>query len=198
MGRKRNPVQIVSDVFSPENISRGAGVLTGVVGTNWLLNTLIQGNATTGARVFDLPGITYSTTGNAMSNATFQSTNKIALAFYQVAIPAFLGYFLQKKSQNFSRGMMEAAIVNAGVAALRGTTIGTTAGLSAFLPDSRGGLNARGMRTMIPGVPAILTGPATAFLNNGAPAARRGMNAAVNRNWHQRVTQNGPDPFAAT
>jgi len=56
------------------------------------------------------------------------------------------------------------------------------------------------MRTYIPGVPPMLTGPATAFLGGqGAPMARRrGMSAAVTSRWHAQVTANGADPMAAT
>lgn len=191
--RMRNPVAILSDIATKENLVTGLGVLTGVAGTRWLVNTLIQGDPTTGQRMFDLPGVTYSTAAAPLTQAQFSAKNKIALAFYETALPALVGYFMRDKNAAFSRGLMQSAVVNAGIAFLRGTEIGGRAGLGAFLPRQRG------IQTYIPGVPSMLTGPSTAFINNGSPVARgRGMGAVVNERWMQQTTNSGPDPFAAT
>lgn len=188
--RMRNPVAIVSDIFSPENLAVGTGALAGVVGTRWLVNTLLQGD-NTGKRMFDLPGITYPTATAPMTAAQFTDKNKIALAIYEAALPAAIGYVLRNQAPRFSRGVMLASVVNLGIALLKQTDIGTKAGLSygvgAFLP--------RGARTFIPGVPPMLSGPATSFINNGAPVPSRGMGAVVDRRWAGATVGGQVNPF---
>lgn len=192
MRRLRNPA-IISDLTDKNTIKLGVGVLVGIGGTSFLLNTLIQGNATTGVRMFDLPGITYSTTGNALNNAQFQQTNKVALGVYRVLIPAVAGWLTKKYDGPLSQGLLAGAIANAGIAILQGTTVGVKANLQAFLPRQRA------INTYIPGVAPIFSGPATAYLPvNGSPVARRGTSAVVNQRWHAQTTTGGPDPFAAT
>lgn len=187
-GRRRNPVAIVRDIITRENIETGAGVLVGIVGTRWLTNTLIQGDPVTGQRMFDLPGVTYSTAAAPLTQAQFTAKNKWWLAFYEAAIPAVAGWLLRNQAAAFSRGLMQSTIVNLGIAAVRGTTMGQRAGLNAFLPRGRG------MNTYIPGVPPMLSGPATAFINNGSPVPS-GMGAVVNQRWHQQTVSGGADPF---
>lgn len=183
----RNP-PIISDVIAKPNIKRGIGALIGIVGTRWTINKLIQGDPTTGQRMFDLPGVTYSTAAAPLTQAQFAEKNKIAIAFYEAVLPAVAGYLVRKYDSNITEGLYIATVTNLGIAAVRNTQMGQYAGLNAFLP--RGG-----MRTMIPGVPAMLSGPATAFINNGTPVARNGVNAAVNSRWMAQTTGGGPDPF---
>ncbi len=189
--RMRNPVAILSDVATKENITQGAGVLVGIVGTRWLVNTLLQGDPTTGQRMFDLPGITYSTAAAPLTQAQFVEKNKIALAFYETAIPAIVGYFMRNQNKAFSAGLLNASVVNAGIALVRGSKVGQTAGLGAFLPRQKA------MNTFIPGVPPMLSGPASAFVQNGSPVPR-GAGAVVNRSWMNSTTGGGPDPFRST
>jgi hypothetical protein len=189
MSRLRNPA-IISDVVNRKNIETGLGVLTGVVGTRWLVNKLIQGDPVTGVRMFDLPGIKYSTAAAPLTQAQFAATNKWMLAFYETAIPAVAGWLLRNKASALSEGLMQSAIVNVGIAAIRGTSVGTAAGMNAFLPRQRG------MNTYIPGVPPMLSGPATSFITNGAPLPRNGMSATVNRQWHNRTVTGAANPFA--
>lgn len=189
--RRRNPIAIVNDVITRENIETGLGTLIGVAGTRYLVNKLIQGDPVTGVRMFDLPGVTYSTAAAPLTQAQFSAKNKWMLAFYEAAAPAFAGWLLRNKAPAFSRGLLQSTIVNVGIAAIRGTTMGTQAGLNAFLPRQRG------MNTFIPGVPPMLSGPATAFINNGAPVAgRNGMSAVVNGNWQNRTVNSAANPFA--
>ncbi len=186
----RNP-PIISEVIDKQNIKRGLGALAGIVGTRWTINKLIQGDPTTGQRMFDLPGVTYSTAAAPLTQAQFSDKNKIALAFYEALIPAVAGWLVRKYDQQISEGLFIATVTNLGIAAVRSTNVGQVAGMNAFLP--RGG-----MRTMIPGVPPMLTGPATAFINNGSPVSRRGgMNAVVNQRWMAQTTNGGPNPFKA-
>lgn len=189
--RMRNPIPVISEVMTEAVITNGLGVLAGVAGTRWLLQTLINpmnADGTPAARMFDLPGVTYSTATLPMTQAQFMDKNKIALAFYEFSIPAVLGYFIRNKNMQFSMGLLEASIVNVGIAALRTSAFGQRAQLSAFLPRGRG------TNTFIPGVPPMLSGPGTAFINNGSPVAR-GTGAVVNQRWHAQTTTGGPDPF---
>ena len=191
--RMRNPVEMLSAIGSPENLAVGVGALAGVVGTPWLINTLMSTDAA-GNRSFNLPGITYPTASNGLSNpAAFAAANKVPLAFYSTLLPAVVGYLLRNQAPRFARGVMISAVVNLGMAALKGTSIGTKAGLNAYVRS-----NIPGIKTYIPGVPPMLSGPATAFINNGAPVPSRGMNAAVDRNWMNMTTNSQPNPMKAT
>lgn len=193
MVRRRNPVAIVQDIFNADNAAVGAGILLGVVGAKYTLNSLLQGDAT-GKRMFDLPGITYPTATAPMTAAQFNDKNKIALAIYEVALPAAVGYFLRTQSPRVAKGLMYSAVVNGGVAILKGTTIGQKAGLGAFLPRGNG------VQTYIPGVAPIASGQGTAFLNssmNGAPR-RQGAAAVVTQRWAANAVAQGKDPFAST
>lgn len=187
--RMRNPIAILNDVTAKENLMVGGGALVGIVGTRWLVNTLIQGDPVTGQRMFDLPGITYSTATAPLSQAQFTAKNKLALAFYEIAIPVLLGYAMRNQNAQFSKGLLASAVVNAGIAAIRSTQMGARAGLGAFLP------RARGMGTYIPGVPPMLSGPATGFINSGSPVPRRGMGAVVNQRWAAQTVSGSADPF---
>lgn len=187
--RLRNPA-IISDVIDKTNVKRGVGILLGIGGTRYIVNKVISGDPVTGQRMFDLPGITYSTAAAPLTQAQFTAKNKIALAVYETLIPAVAGWLVRKYDVAISEGLLGAAVANAGIAALRNTQVGQTAGLGAFLP--RGGMN-----TFIPGVPAMLSGPATAFINNGSPVGRMGMGAQVNNRWMAQTTQGGVDPFKA-
>lgn len=186
MFRRRNP-SAFREVGSRENLIVAAGALTGIAGTKWFLNMLLKGDAT-GKRMFDLPGITYPQAGQTMTPAQFYQQNKLVLAAYEIALPSLAWYFLRGKAPVFARGLLIAAPVNAGIAALKQTQFGQQAGMGAFL------------RTYIPGVPPILSGQATAFINNGAPTAmrRNGMSAVVNRQWAMKTMNGAGDPFAAT
>ncbi len=186
--RMRNPA-VVSDLIDKTNVKRGVGVLVGIGGTRYLVNKLIQGDPVTGARMFDLPGVVYSTPTAPLTQAQFTEKNKIALAVYETLIPAIAGYFAKRYDNAISEGLLGAAVANAGIAMLRTTQVGQTAGLNAFLPRQKG------LQTYIPGVPPMLSGPATAFVNNGSPVAR-GMNAAVTPNWHARTVANVANPFS--
>lgn len=185
--RRRNPgiIDSFKDTVSMRNIAVGTGALTGIVGTKWTINTLISGDAT-GKRMFDLPGITYPTAAAPMTQAQFNEKNKLMLGVYEVVLPWAAGYLLRNQAPRFSEGLTISAVINAGVALLKGTNIGTKAGLGAFLP--------RGTGTFIPGVPPMLSGPATVFINHGAPV-RRGTGAVVNNRWAQQTTGNGAGPF---
>lgn len=185
--RMRNPMTIIQDGFSMDQLSLAIGSLVGIVGTRYLLNKLIQGDAT-GKRMFDLPGITYSSATNPMTPEQFSVKNKIALAFWETIVPLLAGYFLKGQSPRFSKGLLLSAPVNLGLGLIKGTDIGNKAGVNAFLP--------RGTGTFIPGVPPMLSGPATAFIQNGAPV-RRGTSAIVDRAWAGRTTANGASPFAS-
>ena len=46
-------------------------------------------------------GVTYSTATAPLTAAQFADKNKIALAFYEIAIPSILGYFIRTKSATF-------------------------------------------------------------------------------------------------
>jgi len=186
----RNPIPVVSDVTTKENLTKGVAVLGGVVGTRWMIQRLISGDPTTGQRMFDLPGITYSTAAAPLTQAQFIAKNKIWLAFYEAAIPAVAGWYMKRHNREISEGLLMASVVNLGIAGLRGTQIGATTGLNAFLPRQRG------MATYIPGVPPMLSGPATAFINNGSPVARaNGMGAAVNGRWKTQTMNGAVNPF---
>lgn len=186
--RRRNPVPILSEVATQENVMTGVGVLAGIAGTRLLVNRLIQGDPTTGARMFDLPGVTYSTATAPLTQQQFAAKNKIALAIYETLIPAVAGWLTRNVNGPISRGLFQSSIVNLGIAAIRGTDIGTSSGLNAFLPRQRG------LGTAIPGVPAMLSGPGTAFITSGAPVPA-GLGAAVDRSWLDRTTNRVADPF---
>ncbi len=188
--RMRNPA-IISDVIDKTNVKRGIGILLGIGGTRYIVNKIIQGDPVTGQRMFDLPGVTYSTAAAPLTQAQFTAKNKVALAIYETLIPAVAGWLSRKYDVAISEGLLGAAVANAGIAALRNTQVGQTAGLGAFLP--RGGMN-----TFIPGVPPMLSGPGTSFINSGSPVARNGMGAQVNQRWMAQTTQGGLNPFAAT
>lgn len=183
--RRRNPVAIVSDFLSTENLGVAAGALVGVVGSKWLINTLLTVNTATGEVPFKLPGVTYPTTAAPMTPAQFAEKNKWALAFYETLLPAVAGYFLKGHAPKLSKGLMLAAPINAGIALLKQTDIGTRAGLNMYL------------RTSIPGVPPQLSGPATAWINNGSPATR-GMAARVDASWLNNTASGAVNPFATT
>ncbi len=185
---RRNPVAIVRDVITRENVETGLGVFIGIFGSRWTINTLIQGDPATGARMFDLPGVTYSTAAAPLSQAQFTAKNKWWIAFYEAALPAVAAYLVRSMSPNVARGLYQSSVVNLGIAAVRGTQMGQRAGLNAFLPRQRG------MQTYIPGVPPQLSGPATAFINNGAPVPN-GMNAVVNNRWANATMAGSADPF---
>lgn len=184
MFRRRNP-SAFREVGSRENLIVAAGALTGIAGTKWFLNMLLKGDAT-GKRMFDLPGITYPQAGQTMTPAQFYQQNKLVLAAYEIALPSLAWYFLRGKAPVFARGLLIAAPVNAGIAALKQTQFGQQAGMGAFL------------RTYIPGVPPILSGQATAFINNGAPVRRPGMGAVVNRNWAMATLNGKASAMSAT
>jgi len=186
--RMRNPA-IVSDLIDKTNVKRGVGVLAGIGGTRFIVNKLIQGDPVTGQRMFDLPGVVYSTPTAPLTQAQFTEKNKVALAVYETLIPAVAGWFVRRYDSAISEGLLGAAVANAGIAMLRTSQFGQTAGLNAFLPRQKG------LQTYIPGVPPMLSGPATAFINNGAPVAR-GMNAVVNPQWHARAVANVANPFS--
>jgi hypothetical protein len=184
----RNPIGIIQDGFSMEQLAVAVGSLVGIVGTRYILNKLIQGDAT-GKRMFDLPGVTYPSATNPMNAAQFADKNKMALAAYETLIPLIAGYFAKGQAPRFSKGLLLAAPVNLGLGLIKGTDIGNQAGVSAFL--------GRGIRTNIPGVPPMLSGPATAFLNNGSPVPR-GMGANVGSRWANHTVASSANPFSPT
>ncbi len=186
MFRRKNP-SAFREVGSRENLVMAAGALTGIAGTKWFLNMLLKGDAT-GKRMFDLPGITFPTASAPMTPQQFYETNKLVLAGYEILLPSLAWYFLKGKLPVFSRGLLIAAPVNAGIAALKQTAMGQQAGLGAFL------------RTYIPGVPPILSGQGTQFINSGAPVSTRrpGMSAIVDRRWAMKTMNGAGDPLAAT
>lgn len=188
----RNPLPVVRELFGPDMLSFAAGVVVANVGTTMIMNKLLTG--TNGVRSFDLPGVDFTA-----PPATFYSKNAWVLALYKTAIGGLGGYLLRNQSPRLAKGIMVGAVATGISDVLRNTgvlnasgTLGMGRGAGMFLP--------RGASTYIPGVPPILSGPATAFINNGAPVAsrRNGMGAVVNRRWAQDTRDTALNPFRPT
>lgn len=196
--RMRNPLPIVKEMFGPDMITFAGGIVVANVGTTMIMNRILAGDPTTGQRSFDLPLVDYSMLGTANAQ-TFYSKNAWVLAAYKLAIAGAAGWALKSQSPRLSRGIMVGGVATAISDVLRNANIlnaqgtlsmaraGTGRGARAFL--------GRGAGTYIPGVPPLLSGPGTAFINNGAPMARNGMGAAVNSRWANATAAGVPDPF---
>ncbi len=198
--RMRNPMGAIREVFPTDLLVTGLAALGTNVGLNTLQNWALTPN-TDGSLRFKIPGVSYPGT-NGITAATFYQQNGYILAFWKALLGGAAAYFTRNQGKRLSQGIALGTVITAGSDVARTANFVSASGAlqinrgtSAFLPRGRGA------QTYIPGVPPLLSGPATAFINNGAPVARmpmnRGTNAIVDRRWAAQTTQSGPDPFKA-
>ncbi len=197
--RMRNPMGAIREVFPTNVLVVGGVALATNVGLNTLQNWALTPDST-GKLPFKIPGVSYP--GDAGTTAAnFYDKNGYILAFYQALIGGAVAYFARNQGPRVSQGVALGTVITAGSAVVRTAkfvnasgALQLSRGTAAFLPRGRG------TQTYIPGVPPMLSGPATAFINNGAPVARnlaRGTNAIVDKRWSMQTTTDGPDPFKA-
>lgn len=173
---RRNPAgDYVAEAFGQETLTVAGGVLLGTAGPALIVNRMA-----TSASMSKLPGIT----GNGWGRPA-----------WKFAIALVVSYALRNKARSLSQGIMLG-----GVAGLGNDILVKSGAMSkitnTIAPGTAAFLGRRGAGTYIPGVPPMLSGPATTFINNGAPVARRrGMGLAVNRNWARNTASGVPDPF---
>ncbi len=179
---------VVRELVNPNMLAMGAAIVAGNIGTNMVLNKAIAVDPTTGRRAFSLPGVDY----NQPDAATFYAKNYIVLALYKLLLPGAVGYFLRNQSPRLSQGLMISGVTMAISDLVKGSNV------LASIPGMGVGRNfgaARGANSYTPGVSPTFTGPASAFLNRGLPAARRGTGAILNRNFMRNAAAASPNPF---
>ncbi len=180
--RMRNPVGVVSDIFSSHNLTLGAGIVTSQVGTNMVLNQL---RASQMAINGSLPGLKPG------------QESAMAIMLYKLVLGAGVGFLLRNQAPRFSEGMIIGSVAGAMGDLLAQSRVLASlpggAGVGRYFPAAR-----RSIGGYTPGVPAIFTGPAGQFLNNGAPQPRRrGMGAIVNRGFAGKAAMAAPNPFSS-
>lgn len=192
-GRSNPSGGFVETVFNKDMLVVGSGVVVGNIGTGLILNKLLLPDAT-GRVPLALPGVDTTKPGYMQS---------LPVAIYRAGIALGAGYFLKDRTPKLAQGIMIGGIAGAlsdlvkrsnvlsglqTTTPAAATTSTSTAGTGAFLPSPRG------VRTYIPGVPPIESGPGTRFLNpNGNRMARPGVGAVVSRKWMNRTVQGAPN-----
>ncbi len=199
--RMRNPLPMVKELFGPDILAAAGGAIGGSVLANTLIDRLARGDAT-GARSFDLPFVDYSMLAHpdASVKLTFWSKNSWILALYKLVAAGGAGWLIKKYSPRTGAGVMVGGMIAAintvlqaqGVITMAGT-LATTRGTGRYLNGGN-----RGAGAYTPGVPAIYTGPASAFIGGGVPNAGRGTGALVNRNFMQTAERAAPNPFGVS
>ncbi len=174
--RMRNPIPVVRELFSSDMLSLGAGVVVGSVGTKMIMNRLVAGDPTTGARAFALPGVNYT-----VPAAQFYSKNAWILAFYNLAIGGGAGYLLRNQSPRLARGIMIGAVASTISDVLRNTGVISPTGtlqMPGMLAQGVGRNYGPGVG-YLPGTNTTFTGPAQRFLAANNVPRPRGMGARV-------------------
>ncbi len=163
-GFRRNPIPVVKELFTSDNLATVAGVLLGSAGAQTVIN-YAQGANAAGQRRFSLPGVNYT---NAQNSAMFYSDNAWILA-------GMGGFLLKGQSPRLARGVMLGGLVGAASDILSNT--GFLAGGAIQL--SRLGVSRNfGGVGYLPGTNTQFTNPAQRFLANGN-VPRPGMGARV-------------------
>ncbi len=171
-GMRRNPIPVIRELFTSDNLATVAGVLLGSAGAQTVIN-YAQGANAAGQRRFSLPGVNYT---NAQNSAMFYSDNQWILALYKLAIAGAGGFLLKGQSPRLARGIMLGGLVGAASDILSG---------SGFLSGGAIQLSKLGMSRnfgngmgYLPGTNTQFTNPAQRFLANGN-VPRPGMAARV-------------------
>lgn len=154
----RNPVGgIVGDIFSSENLTLGAGIVAGQVGSNIIVNKLRASQMAAGG---SLPGLNPA------------APNAIAIMLYKLVISVGAGYLLRNQAPRFSRGLVIGGVAGAmSDLLMRSGALAMIpgAGVGRMLPPSRGA------GAFLPGTSSRFMGPASQFLQ----PTRNGVSARV-------------------
>lgn len=176
---RRNPVtDVVTDIFNRDTLEMAAGALGAIAGTRWAVNKLLAGTTA-------WPGM--------KTAAGVQSP--MGVAIYRALIGGVGAYLLRNRMPKLAQGIAIGTAVGLAQDIIRAQNLAPTIpwnGTSAYLPP--GGVG-RGMRAYTPGVPAVFTGPGSAFITGGAPRSR-GMNTMLTAPVARNMVANGAPNFA--